>query len=224
MDIFSSSSLKIDNLSSSSLKIDNLSSSSLKIDNLSSSSLKIDNLCNLSKLLQSIKECIVKIMKDAHTKYIDTTQIKYIDTTQIIDIEQILVEIYLELYKKYLLCNIIDDIYQFTCDKKQEKTITYEQKIESMYNSYLNKFKKNIEINKIEKKLLGSYRKRINLIKNIIPRVKKDSLNFFYSAYALNELLNFYFDDYLELAKFLTPPQNIAEFGKNIYIRKQKLI
>ncbi|HEH5256410.1 TPA: hypothetical protein SG855_001753, partial [Campylobacter coli] len=131
--------------------------------------------------------------------------------------------IYLELYKKYLLCNIIDDIYQFTCDKKQEKTITYEQKIESMYNSYLNKFKKNIEINKIEKKLLGSYRKRISLIKNIIPRANKDSLNFFYSVYALNELLNFYFNDYLELTDFLKPSSNIAKLGEDIYTENKKL-
>ncbi|EQC3768062.1 hypothetical protein ACY4UO_000289 [Campylobacter jejuni] len=203
--------------------MDGFSFNSLKMDSFSFNSLKMDSLDGLSKLLQSIKEYI-KIKKDTQTKYIDTTQTKYIDTTQTIDIEQILVEIYLELYKKYLLYNIIDDIYQFACDKKQEKTITYEQKIESIYNSYLNKFKKNIEINETEKKLLGSYRNRISWIKNSIPRVKKDSLNFFYSVYALNELLNFYFDNYLELAKFLTPPQNIAEFGKNVYIRKQKLI
>ncbi|ECQ5881498.1 TPA: hypothetical protein R1696_000104 [Campylobacter coli] len=197
--------------------------SGLTIDNLSSSSLKMDNLCDLSKLLQSIKEYITRIMKDAQTKYIDTTQTKYIDTTQTISIKEMLVEIYLELYKKYLLCNIIDDIYQFACDQKQEKTIDYEQKIESIYNSYLDKFKKNTKISEVESKLLSSYRDKIDGIKYNIPRAKQeDSLNFFYSVYALNELFGCYIDDYLELAKYLRFDEDLVKLGKNFYIENKK--
>ncbi|MBT0825391.1 hypothetical protein KJQ78_09045 [Campylobacter lari] len=194
---------QINNLSFGNLEINNLSFGNLEINNLSFGNLEINNLYGLIESLKNVKESAAKKIKE---------------------ITQAIIEIYLELYKKYLLYNIIDNIYHFTCDKKQEKTIVYEQKIEFIYNSYLDKFKKNIEINETEKKLLSNYRNRIDRIKNNIPRAKKDSLNFFYSVYALNELLNFYFDDYLELAKFLTFPQNIAEFGKNIYIRKQKLI
>ncbi|EOH9120998.1 hypothetical protein ACMEDE_001611, partial [Campylobacter jejuni] len=133
------------------------------------------------------------------------------------------IEIYLELYKTRTLYNSIDNIYQYACDKKQEKTITYEQKINTIYDFYLDKFKKNSKISEAESKLLSSYRDKIDGIKYIIPRVKKDSLNFFYSAYALNELLNFYFDDYLGLIEFLKPSFNIAKLGEELYIENEKL-
>ncbi len=189
-------------LSFNNSQINNLSLGNLEINNLSFGNLEINNLYGLIESLKNAKESAAKKIKE---------------------IIQAIIEIYLELYKKYLLYNIIDNIYHFTCDKKQEKTIVYEQKIEFIYNSYLDKFKKNTKISEVEIRLLSNYRDKIDWIKNNIPRAKKDSLNFFYSVYALNELLNFYFDDYLGLTEFLEPSSNIAKLGEDIYTENKKL-
>ncbi|HEF9747983.1 TPA: hypothetical protein SB272_001399 [Campylobacter coli] len=190
------------NLSFNNSQINNLSFGNLEINNLSFGNLEINNLYGSTELSQRTKEYIIGKAKD---------------------ISQILIEIYLESYKTYTLYNLIDSIYQTVCDKKQEKTITYEQKIKTIYDFYLDKFKKNTKISEVESKLLSSYRDKIDWIKYNIPRAKQDSLSFFYSVYALNELLNFYFDDYLGLTEFLEPSSNISKLGEELYIENEKL-
>ncbi|EAI2184171.1 hypothetical protein DTA72_07430, partial [Campylobacter jejuni] len=134
------------------------------------------------------------------------------------------------------LYNSLDNIYQFVCDKKQEKAIDYKQKIKAIYNFYLDKFKKNIEISEAENKHLRNYRNIIDYVKNIIPRAKQedsftmidyipkqeDSFNFFYSVYALNELFGCYIDDYLELIDYLEFDEDLVKLGKNFYIENEK--
>lgn len=186
-----------------------------EINTLYFNNLELNNPYDLIELLQND---LIKLFQKTKEYTIEKAK----DIPDILRI--VTIEAYLESYKTRTLYNSLDNIYQFVCDKEQEKAINCEQKIKPIYDFYLDKFKKNAKISEAESKLLSSYRDKIDYIKYIIPRAKQDSLNFFYSVYALNELLNFYFDDYLELAKFLTPPQNIAEFGKNVYIRKQKLI
>ncbi|EMH3046505.1 hypothetical protein V6G57_000878 [Campylobacter jejuni] len=197
MNIAINNTLYFNNSETNTFCLSNLESTNYFID------LEINNLYGLKELLQKTKEYTIEKAKD---------------------ISQILIEIYLELYKIRTLYNSIDNIYhQSVCDKKQEKTITYEQKIKTIYDFYLDKFKKNTKISEVESRLLSSYRDKIDWIKYNIPRAKQDSLNFFYSIYALNELLNFYFDDYLGLTEFLEPSSNIAKLGEELYIENEKL-
>ncbi|EGK8155683.1 hypothetical protein IO465_001619 [Campylobacter coli] len=176
-----------------------ITNNSLSFNDLGINSL--NSLYGLNELSQKTKEHIIEKAKD---------------------ISQILIEIYLESYKTYTLYNSIDSIYQTVCDKKQEKTITYEQKIKTIYDFYLDKFKKNTKISEVESKLLSSYRDKIDWIKYNIPRAKQYSLNFFYSVYALNELFGCYIDDYLELVDYLEFDEDLVELGKNFYMENKK--
>lgn len=176
-----------------------ITNNSLSFNDLGINSL--NSLYDLNELSQKTKEHIIGKAKD---------------------ISQILIEIYLESYKTYTLYNSIDSIYQTVCDKKQEKTITYEQKIKTIYDFYLDKFKKNTKISEVESKLLSTYRDKIDWIKYNIPRAKQDSLNFFYSTYALNELFCCYIDDYLELAKYLRFDEDLVELGREFYMESEE--
>ncbi|MBZ7949669.1 hypothetical protein H2258_06530 [Campylobacter sp. RM9939] len=200
-----------------------------EINTLYFNNLELNNPYDLIELLQN---GLIELLQK--TKEYTIEKVK--------DMSQVVIEIYLGLYRIYALYNLIDNIYQFTCDKKQEKAIDYEQKIKAIYNFYLDKFKKNIEISEAENKHLRNYRNIIDYVKNIIPRAKQedslnffyfmidyiprakqeDSLNFFYSVYALNELFGCYIDDYLELIDYLEFDENLVKLGKNFYIENKK--
>lgn len=67
------------------------------------------------------------------------------------------------------------------------------------------------------------FRSIVDSIKYLIPLAEEESQNFYYSVYGLNETLNFDFDDYIELAKFLTTDVDISIFGKNLCERRRKI-
>ncbi|EAI5466738.1 hypothetical protein [Campylobacter sp. CNRCH_2015_0338h] len=126
----------------------------------------------------------------------------------------------LEKYKD-ILCELIHKIYIVSYNQ-EAKEIDYEKELQQTYKFYFTKFKKNSIIEQPEKELLFEYRDAIDKIKNYILEAKPNSLNFFYSAYALNELFGCYIDDYLELLDYLCINEDLVKLGKNFYMENKK--
>lgn len=119
------------------------------------------------------------------------------------------------------LHNIINAIYDLTPlpDVGDDDIL----KLSLLCNYYRERFKKEIRAEGHERELLIQFRSIVDSIKYLIPLAEEELQNFYYSVYGLNEMLNFDFDDYIELAKFLTDDVDISIFGKNLYERGKKL-